>query len=292
MCTGSFGASAVLSKAGVRTPLAGLFSALILVLALYALTGVFYYIPMAALAGLIIHATSNLITPPRALYKYWQLSPFELVIWVVGVVLALFTSLETSIYATIGLSFVLLLVRLARTKGRFLGRVHVYRVTSDNSPDHPVDSNDIPDSISKGIMEVSSKYDLGTKIPSRDAFLPLDRNDSSNPKIHIESPYPGIFIYRFSEGFNYINQAQHMDHLLSHILANTRRTRADDGIKATVSPYSPSLIPRPCKQEPNPRSRTASGTTQAPKRDTTMTLTHAPSCAPSYSTAPQLTTST
>ena len=52
-CTGSFSASAVLSKAGVRTPLAGLFSALVLILALYALTGVFYYIPEAALAALI-----------------------------------------------------------------------------------------------------------------------------------------------------------------------------------------------------------------------------------------------
>lgn len=52
-CTGSFGASAVLSKAGVRTPLAGLFSAMILILALYALTGVFYFIPQAALAALI-----------------------------------------------------------------------------------------------------------------------------------------------------------------------------------------------------------------------------------------------
>lgn len=52
-CTGSFGASAVLSKAGVRTPFAGLFSAMILILALYALTGVFYFIPQAALAALI-----------------------------------------------------------------------------------------------------------------------------------------------------------------------------------------------------------------------------------------------
>src|SRR5262249_55668026 len=92
VCTGSFGASAVLSKAGARPPLAGLFSAMILVLALYALTSVFYYIPMAALGGLIIHAVSNLVTPPRALYRYWLLSPIELLIWVVGVALALFSS--------------------------------------------------------------------------------------------------------------------------------------------------------------------------------------------------------
>jgi sodium-independent sulfate anion transporter 11 len=97
VCTGSFGASAVLSKAAVRTPLAGLFSAGVLVLALYALTAVFFFIPNAALSGLIIHCTFNLITPPRSLLKYWQFSPFELFIWVCGVTVAFLNILEVSI---------------------------------------------------------------------------------------------------------------------------------------------------------------------------------------------------
>jgi sodium-independent sulfate anion transporter 11 len=221
VCTGSFGASAVLSKAGVRTPLAGLFSAFILILALYALTSVFYYIPMSALAGLIIHAVSNLATPPRALYKYWQLSPFELLIWVVGVVLALFTSLETSIYATIGLSFALLLIRLARTKGKLLGRVHIYRA-SFSAPKQAKED---------GMPGTDAEVDEQSRV----AFLPLDRKDASNPDIQVESPYPGVFIYRLTEGFNYINQAQHMRILLAHIMKHTRRTTANDGVDAKVS---------------------------------------------------------
>lgn len=136
-------------------------------------------------------------------------------------VLALFTSLETSIYGTIALSFVLLLVRLARTKGRFLGRVHIYRIT--------------PSKVQDGQNEIYSSSENDANILSRDTFLPLDRNDSSNPNVEIESPYPGIFIYQFSEGFNYINQGQQMDCLLSHILKNTRRTNADDGINPKVS---------------------------------------------------------
>jgi solute carrier family 26 (sodium-independent sulfate anion transporter), member 11 len=235
VCTGSFGASAVLSKAGVRTPLAGLFSAMVLVLALYALTAVFKYIPMAALAGLIIHATSNLITPPKTLYKYWQLSPFELFIWVAGVILAMFLSLETSIYATIGLSFALLLVRLARTKGRFLGQVQVYRVTSHNAEEKRDDSSGALSCAQETHVDFHSGVNSERVLKSRDAFLPLDRKDSSNPDIEVGSPYPGVFIYRFSEGFNYINQAQHMDQLLSYILKVTRRTKAEDGIKASVS---------------------------------------------------------
>ncbi|ETN36392.1 uncharacterized protein HMPREF1541_08669 [Cyphellophora europaea CBS 101466] len=216
-CTGSFGASAVLSKAGVRTPLAGLFSAMILILALYALTAVFYYIPMAALAGLIIHATSNLMTPPKSLYRYWQLSPFELIIWIAGVLLALFTSLETSIYVTIALSLTLLMVRLARTKGKFMGRVRIGRVAinvSVNNDDHKSTST-------------SSAVD----IPLRDAYLATDRTDATNPDSDIETPYPGVFIFRFSEGFNYVNQAQQMDTLLRHILANTKCTSPDEGMR-------------------------------------------------------------
>ena len=219
VCTGSFGASAVLSKAGVRTPLAGLVSAMVLVLALYALTAVFYYIPRAALAGLIIHATSNLMTPPKNLYRYWQLSPFELIIWIVGVVLALFLSLETSIYVTIGLSFALLLLRNARSKGRFLGRLRVHRLAPGTT------DKMVEDSRSSGPKEVDM---------ARDVFLPLDRKDCSNPNVGVESPYPGVFIYRFSEGFNYVNQAHHIDQILSFILENTRPTRADDGLKAKV----------------------------------------------------------
>lgn len=216
-CTGSFGASAVLSKAGVRTPLAGLVSASLLVLALYALTAVFYYIPMAALAGLILHSVSNLMTPPKALAKYWQLSPFELGIWIVGVALAIFTSLETSIYVTVALSLALLLIRLARTKGRFLGRVRIGRVAIDVS----MTSDD----------DKSSSTSSAIDVDGRDAFLPTNRMDASNPDLDIESPYPGVFIYRFSEGFNYVNQAQQMDSLLRHVLSHTRRTLPDDGVR-------------------------------------------------------------
>ena len=206
-CTGSFGASAVLSKAGVRTPLAGLFSALVLVLALYALTPVFYYIPNAALAGLIIHATCNLITPPRNLWKYWMLSPLELVIWIIGVALALCVSLEVSIYTTTGLSFVILLIRLARTSGQFAEKTSVHRVVRDDTD------------------PTGKKSDA-----TRDIYLPTECKAAHNPNIKVVPVYPGVFIYRFAENLTYANQAQNMDHLLRTILTSTRRTTSDDGV--------------------------------------------------------------
>ncbi|ORY18639.1 sulfate permease-like protein [Clohesyomyces aquaticus] len=221
-CTGSFGASAVLTKAGVRTPLAGLFSAMILVLALYALTAVFYYIPMAALAGLIIHAVANLMTPPSALYKYWKLAPFELLIWIIGVTVALFVSLETSIYATIALSFALLLIRTARSQGNFLGQVQIHRVIHPPPSLKTYNDNDTHSSST----DIDEPYHTST----REAYLPLDNSHNPNPRIEVVAPYPGVFIYRFNEAFNYVNKAQHLDHLLSYIMSHTRRTKSDDGV--------------------------------------------------------------
>lgn len=275
VCTGSFGASAVLSKSGVRTPLAGLFSAMLLILALYALTSVFYYIPLPALAGLIIHAVWNFITPPATLYKYWQLSPFELLIWFVGVMVATFVSLEVSIYATIALSAVLLLVRLSRSKGTFLGKV-IVRQAQGTPECTPTSSYESEGKLSQTPTEVASMGDSVDVAGWRDVFLPTDRTDGTNPKIQAESPYPGVFIYRFTEGFNYTNQAQHVELLYEHIIAHTR-----PGSDTTIEKKSVSQAPTPLSGTrqliPN---RTASGATQAQKTPQMNPRDASPSSAP------------
>ncbi|KAL9945734.1 hypothetical protein D7B24_007038 [Verticillium nonalfalfae] len=224
VCTGSFSASAVLSKSGVRTPLAGVVSALVLVLALYVVTAVFAFIPKAVLAGLIIHATSNLLTSPKALKRYWQLSPFELLIWVVGLAIALFESLDMSIYVTTGLSLGLLLVRMARTPGSFLGRVRIHLVPADDQAmpaSHP----------SEGVAPKAKTADIipgEVAVESYDAYLSTQRNEGFNPRVPLETPYPGMFIYRFPQTLNYTNQGQHVDLISSYITSHTRRTTPED----------------------------------------------------------------
>jgi sodium-independent sulfate anion transporter 11 len=52
--TGSFSRTAIKSKAGVRTPIAGLITAAVVILAIYALPPVFFYIPNASLSAVII----------------------------------------------------------------------------------------------------------------------------------------------------------------------------------------------------------------------------------------------
>lgn len=209
--TGSFSRTAIKSKAGVRTPLAGIFTAIIVLLALYALTAVFFYIPSATLAAIIIHAVGDLITPPNIVFQFWETSPLEVIIFFAGVFVTIFTNIENGIYVTIAASFALLLWRQLFTHGALLGKVKIYRTTPDSIA-HKEDGHYAP-----GNAETSA----------REAFIPVSRKDGSNPLVDIETPYPGILIYRFTEGFTYLNQQGYMDELVHHAQTIARPTTLD-----------------------------------------------------------------
>ncbi|ORY12429.1 sulfate permease-like protein [Clohesyomyces aquaticus] len=219
--TGSFSRTAIKSKAGVRTPLAGIFTAVIVLLALYALTSVFFYIPSAALAAIIIHAVLDLITPPNVLYQFWQTSPLEVFIFLAGVFITIFSTIENGIYFTIAASAALLLFRHIKAHGAHVGKVHIYRGTSDI-----VSRNGFPQSSAE--LEK-----LG-----REAYIPLAHSDGSNPSAEPQSPYPGVYIYRFSEGFTYLNQAQYLDDLTQFVQKYSRPTILDRYEKLGDRPWN------------------------------------------------------
>ncbi|KAL7628683.1 hypothetical protein AAE478_000198 [Parahypoxylon ruwenzoriense] len=228
--TGSFSRTAIKSKAGVRTPFAGVITAVIVLLAIYALTAVFFYIPSASLSAVIIHAVGDLITPPNTLYKFWRVSPLEVLIFFVGVFVTVFSTIEDGIYATICISFAVFLFRVLKSRGRFLGRVQVHSVLGDHLVGN--DNNLIGE---YGTFNIS---DSSLSPPTRNVFLPIDHGDGSNPEIEVSSPYPGIFIYRFSEGFNYPSASHTLDYLGSHIFAHTRRTRTDTYARPGDRPWN------------------------------------------------------
>lgn len=213
--TGSFSRTAIKSKAGVRTPLAGLITALVVLLAIYALTEVFYYIPEASLSGVIIHAVGDLITSPNTVYQFWRVSPLDVLIFFIGVIVTVFTSIEYGIYCTICVSLAVLLFRAAKARGQFLGRVTIHSVVGD----HLLDNDGKYGSL--GTNQHPPDHD---EHHHRSIFLPVNHADGSNPDIELEQPYPGIFIYRFSEGFNYPNANHYTDALVQTIFKSTRRT--------------------------------------------------------------------
>lgn len=128
--TGSFSRSALKSKCGVRTPLAGIFTGAVVLLALYALTSAFYWIPNAGLSAVIIHAVGDLIAHPRTTFQFWKTSPLEAVMFIGAILFAVFLSIESGIYFSIAASLVLLLVRVAFPSGTFLGRVEYVQVVN------------------------------------------------------------------------------------------------------------------------------------------------------------------
>lgn len=218
--TGSFSRTAIKSKAGVRTPLAGIFTAIIVLLALYALTAVFFYIPSSSLAAIIIHAVGDLITPPNVVYQFWETSPLEVVIFFAGVLLTVFTNIENGIYLTICASLALMLWRHLKSHGAFLGKVQIYRATTDT------------------IGRSGEAYGPGGEKIAREAYLPINHHDGSNPAIEFDSPYPGVFIYRFSEGFTYLNQQHYLDALVAHVQATARPTKLDRYAKIGDRPWN------------------------------------------------------
>ncbi|KAJ4350761.1 hypothetical protein N0V95_004438 [Ascochyta clinopodiicola] len=211
--TGSFSRTAIKSKAGVRTPFAGVITAVVVLLAIYALPAMFWYIPNATLAAVIIHAVGDLILPPNTVYQFWRISPIEVPIFFAGVFVTVFSSIENGIYTTVAVSFALWAFRAFKARGRFLGRAKIHSVVGDHLLD-PTEDNKAD----------QKKSPIDSEQSVRSIFLPIDHHDGSNPQIQLEDPYPGIFLYRFSEGFNYPNANHYLDDLVETIFKKTRRT--------------------------------------------------------------------
>ncbi|KAJ1924598.1 hypothetical protein GGI09_006981 [Coemansia sp. S100] len=218
--TGSFSRTAIKSKAGVRTPLAGVITACIVVIAIYALPPVFFYISNALLAAVIIHAVGDLVSTPTAIKMFWHISPFEFVIFWAGVLVSIFSSIDNGIYTTVAASAALLLFRIAKAQGKFVGTVRVVY--------------DQPDAVA-----------ASNTAESRDIFVPLDHSDGSNPSVTPQHPQGGIFIYRLNEGYLYPNAVHFTDHMIAEVTTRTR--------PGVANPYG-SLGNRPWN-DPGPRHK-------------------------------------
>ncbi|KAJ8110981.1 hypothetical protein OPT61_g6320 [Boeremia exigua] len=212
--TGSFSRTAIKSKAGVRTPFAGVITAVVVLLAIYALPAMFWYIPNATLSAVIIHAVGDLILPPNTVYQFWRISPIEVPIFFAGVFVTIFSSIENGIYTTVCVSVALWAFRAFKARGRFLGPAKIHSVIGDHLLD-PTTNED---------KQERKKNPIESEDSVRRIFLPIDHHDGSNPQIQLEDPYPGIFLYRFSEGFNFPNANHYLDDLVETIFKRTRRT--------------------------------------------------------------------
>lgn len=203
--TGSFSRSALKSKSGVRTPLAGVVTAIVVIVALYGLTSAFFWIPTAALSAIIIHAVADLVASPAQVYSYWRVSPLEFLIWVAAVLVTVFSSIENGIYTSIAASLALLLIRVARPRGSFLGKVTIRSSDSDTQ---------------------------------REVFVSLTKDNVTNPHVKVVPPSPGVLVYRFEESYLYPNVSIANSVLVDYVKANLKRGKDMSNVKLSDRPWN------------------------------------------------------
>ncbi|MEP4532538.1 MAG: sulfate permease [Cyclobacteriaceae bacterium] len=120
--TGGFSRSAVNHQAGASTPMASIISAIIVGLTLIFLTPLFFFLPKAILASVIMVAVAGLIDIPYAT-KLWRDSKVEFGLLLVTFLVTLNFSMVPGIVSGIVLSILILLYKFAYPHIATLGRL-------------------------------------------------------------------------------------------------------------------------------------------------------------------------
>ena len=128
--SGSFSRSAVNERAGARTPIANVATALVIALTLLFLTPLFYYMPMPALAALIIVAGFNLVDL-RELVELYQTRRRDVTIAVFTALCTLIVGIQEGILLGISANVIAVLYRISRPNVAELGHVPGTRLFRD-----------------------------------------------------------------------------------------------------------------------------------------------------------------
>lgn len=266
--TGSFSRTALASKCGVKTPFASIFAGLCVLVAIYAFTSAFFYIPKATLCAIIIHAVSDLMASYKSTLKMYLISPIDSAIFIIGVFIAVFASIEYGIYFAMCASAAMIIWRMCWTNGAFLGRIRVVELINPhitnvfqnkkaNQNDYSGDANtDYNEGnggeksfLNSGLVSMADSYmSVGScnkanchesthSITERNMvqynykWIPIKKNVFNPSNIHtryingnvmIESPPPGVIVYRVNESFIYPNSAAQTDNILDFVKKNMR----------------------------------------------------------------------
>ncbi|XP_072761288.1 sodium-independent sulfate anion transporter [Anoplolepis gracilipes] len=127
--TGSFSRSAVNHASGVKTPMGGLYTGVLILLALSLLTPYFYFIPKASLSAVIICAVIYMIEY-EVVKLIWKSSKKDLIPMFVTFLFCLIIGVEYGILSGVGINLMFLLYPSARPT------VHIDKCTTDSGADY------------------------------------------------------------------------------------------------------------------------------------------------------------
>lgn len=242
--TGSFSRTALSAKCGVKTPVKAAFSGICVLLAIYEFTDAFYYIPNAALSAIIIHCVIGLLASYKITTKLYMFSPIDFFIFIIGVFIAVFSTIENGIYFAICASCAQALWRLCIPNGAFLGRVRVGKVrdpilvsNSYNEKLSEASGSDVSVTMDDCIKSANNEY---TRSINNDGYVyrwvPLPKDEYNPSKIHarfvngqinIEQPPTGVLVYRFTESFIYTNCSYQIDQIIQKVRETYRPFNTD-----------------------------------------------------------------
>jgi SulP family sulfate permease len=120
--TSSFSRSAINQESGATTGMAALISVGMVIVTLLFLTPVFYYLPKAVLAAIIIVAVFGLVNVKEGIHL-WKTNNLDFWLLFTTFVATLFLGIEYGIFAGVSLSIVILIFRTSRPYIAVLGAV-------------------------------------------------------------------------------------------------------------------------------------------------------------------------
>lgn len=250
--TGSFSRSALKAKCNVKTPLSGIFSGSCVIIAIYCLTGAFFYIPKATLSGVIIHAVSDLVATYNTTWNFYKMNPTDFICFLVTVFITVFSSIENGIYFAVCWSCATLLYNVAFPSGQFLGRIEIAEVVNASiiSNDSVAVSSDeigeeyeekedsngdqklkkfsktkIYEKVSTLLSTDSMDTLASKKIIYHTKWVPFDHKYTKelNGELQILPPPPGVIVYRLNDSYTYINCSRHYDTIFDEVKRVARR---------------------------------------------------------------------
>lgn len=245
--TGSFSRTALSAQCGVKTPFKAAFSGGCVLLAIYCFTSGFYYIPNATLCAIIIHCVTGLLVSYKITTRLYMFSPVDFIIFIVGVLITVFASIEDGIYWALCASCAQLLWRSLIPNGAFLGRVKVTTVrnpvltsNSDSSFISEQDENSDFSVLENECIKKCLNAEQTKVVQNRRSFvykwvpLPKDELNPSfvhtryaNNTINVEKPPRGVLVYRMSESFIYTNSSMQIDQIIGKVCETFKQHDSD-----------------------------------------------------------------
>jgi sulfate transporter 4 len=120
--TGSFSRSSVNDTAGAKTQVAGFVTSIIIMIVLLCLTQLFYYLPLNAMAAIIISAMPPLFNFREFLYL-WRVDKFDCLVFSIATLAVIFLGVEYGLAIAVGISLFLILLYSAFPRISVLGNV-------------------------------------------------------------------------------------------------------------------------------------------------------------------------